>query len=136
MIRNMDKLREKGILVQGSWFNKNVLMLNETINSTMNATRVNSPGEQENSDGDSIFNIELSNLALKQDVKSSKKLMSSTYQAKSNKKELKPKGLVNKSKARVPSSKGPIKATLEIKGQPGGLHVEKAARNFSTVDEV
>ena len=75
----MDKLREKGILVQGSWFNKNVLMLNETINSTMNGTRVNSPGEQENSDGDSIFNIELSNLALKQDVKSSKKLMSSTY---------------------------------------------------------
>lgn len=79
MIRNMDKLREKGIQVQGSWFNKNVLMLNETINSTMNATRVGSPGEQENSDGDSIFNIELSNLALKQDVKSSKKLMSSTY---------------------------------------------------------
>jgi hypothetical protein len=45
MIRNMDKLREKGIQVQGSWFNKNVLMLNETINSTMNGTRVNSPGE-------------------------------------------------------------------------------------------
>lgn len=63
MIRNIDKLREKGILVQGSWFNKNVLMLNETINSTMNASRINSP--EANSDGDSIFNIELSNQALK-----------------------------------------------------------------------
>jgi hypothetical protein len=67
-------------LVQGNWLNKNVLMLNETITSTMGASRVNSPGEkEENSDGDSIFNIELSNQALKQDVKTSKKLMSSTY---------------------------------------------------------
>ena len=80
MIRNMDKLREKGILVQGSWFNKNVLMLNETINSTMNASRVASPEEREKSDGeDSIFNIELTNQALQQEVKSSKQLMSSTY---------------------------------------------------------
>lgn len=80
MIRNIDKLREQGILVQGNWLNKNVLMLNETITSTMGASRVNSPGEkEENSDGDSIFNIELSNQALKQDVKTSKKLMSSTY---------------------------------------------------------
>ena len=65
MIRNMDKLREKGIFVQGSWLNKKVLMLDETITSTMNPTRVHSPGEKENSDGDSIFNIELSNQALK-----------------------------------------------------------------------
>jgi len=109
-------------------------MLNETIKSTLNASRVNSP-ENANSDGDSIFNIELSNQALKQDVKSSKKLMSSTYQSKSSKKSIKPKGLVNKSKARPPSAKGPVKATLEIKGQPGGLHLENK-RNFSTVDEV
>lgn len=31
MIRNIDILRSKGILVQGNWLNKNVLMLNETI---------------------------------------------------------------------------------------------------------
>jgi hypothetical protein len=30
-------------------------------------------------------------------------------------------------------SKGPIKATLEIKSQPGGLHLEDT-RNFSTVE--
>ena len=31
MIRNIDILRSKGIMVQGNWLNKNVLMLNETI---------------------------------------------------------------------------------------------------------
>jgi hypothetical protein len=31
MIRNIDILRSKGILVQGNWLNKRVLMLDETI---------------------------------------------------------------------------------------------------------
>lgn len=31
MIRNIDILRGKGIMVKGNWFNKNVLMLNETV---------------------------------------------------------------------------------------------------------
>jgi hypothetical protein len=62
MIRNIDKLRAAGIFVQGSWFNKNVLMLNETINSTINPSRVASPDQDRaQSDEDSIFNIELSN---------------------------------------------------------------------------
>jgi hypothetical protein len=65
MIRNIDKLREQGVLVQEPWINKNVLMLNETINSTMDASRAQSPNTRaENSDNDSIFNIELSSKAL------------------------------------------------------------------------
>lgn len=60
MIRNIDKLRNDGIFVQGPWFNKHVLMLNETINSTLNPSRVTSP-DQAQSDNDSIFNIELTN---------------------------------------------------------------------------
>lgn len=63
MIRNIDKMREKGVLIEGPWFNKNVLMLNEAINSTMNASKVGSP-ERDASDNDSIFNIELSNQAV------------------------------------------------------------------------
>ena len=35
MIRNIDLLRSKGTQVSGSWFNKHVLMLNETINSSI-----------------------------------------------------------------------------------------------------
>ena len=31
MIRNIDILRSKGIMVKGNWFNRNVLMLNETV---------------------------------------------------------------------------------------------------------
>lgn len=136
MIRNIDKLRENGILVHNAWINRNILMLNETINSTLGASRVNSPGnKEENSDGDSIFNIELSNQALKQEVKSSKKLMSATYQTKSSKKSVVPKGLVNKQKARPPSTKGPIKATLEIKAQPGGFHLDDR-KNFNTYDDL
>jgi hypothetical protein len=45
MLRNIDKLKKDGIVVQGSWFNKNVLMLNETINSTINFSRVASPDQ-------------------------------------------------------------------------------------------
>ena len=45
MIRNIDKLRENGILVHNAWINKNILMLNETINSTLGASRVNSQGK-------------------------------------------------------------------------------------------
>jgi hypothetical protein len=33
MLRNIDKLRSSGIMVQGNWLNRDVLMLNETLNS-------------------------------------------------------------------------------------------------------
>ena len=69
MIRNIDGLRSKGIMVQGSQLNKDVLMLNETINSTINS-RAMSPNRLEDDNDnksdatdDSIFNIELSNVA-------------------------------------------------------------------------
>ena len=31
MIRNIDRLRAQGVMVSGSWLNKKVLMINETI---------------------------------------------------------------------------------------------------------
>ena len=68
MIRNIDSLRAKGIFIQGSQLNKDVLMLDETINSTINS-RAMSPASNEVKDNksdatdDSIFNIELSNIA-------------------------------------------------------------------------
>lgn len=34
MIRNIDLLRAQGVMVRGTWFNRHVLMLNETIHST------------------------------------------------------------------------------------------------------
>jgi hypothetical protein len=45
-----------------------------------------------------------------------------------------PKGLVNKQKTRPPSTKGPVKATLELKGQPGGFHLDNP-QYFSTMDD-
>ena len=33
MLRNIDKLRRSGVMVQGQWLNKEVLMLDETLNS-------------------------------------------------------------------------------------------------------
>ena len=38
MIRNIDLLRAEGVMVKGNWFNKHVLMLNETIHSTQHAS--------------------------------------------------------------------------------------------------
>lgn len=80
MIRNIDKLRSQGTMVQGAWLNKNVLMLEETITSAAQS-RMLSPKSQislakshKKEEGmDSIFNIELS------DVTKAKDLMSSTY---------------------------------------------------------
>lgn len=68
MIRNIDRLRSKGIMVQGSQLNKDVLMLQETINSTINSRKLSPDSIGENDDkseatDDSIFNIELSNIA-------------------------------------------------------------------------
>lgn len=69
MIRNIDGLRSKGIMVQGSQLNKDVLMLNETINSTINSRAMSPNSLEEDNDNksdatdDSIFNIELSNVA-------------------------------------------------------------------------
>ena len=60
--------------------------------------------------------------------------MSATYQSKASKKSVVPKGLVNKLKSRPPSTKGPIKATLEIKAQPGGFHLQNR-NNFNTFDD-
>jgi len=31
MMRNIERLRQLGVMVQGNWFNKNVLMFKETI---------------------------------------------------------------------------------------------------------
>ena len=71
MIRNIDKLRSEGTMVQGSWLNKEVLMIEETINGQQKS-RVRSPTSQvsttKNSNRkreqpcDSIFNIELSDI--------------------------------------------------------------------------
>lgn len=80
MIRNIDKLRSQGTMVQGSWLNKGVLMLDETITSAAQS-RMMSPKSQVSMEKshkkeagmDSIFNIELSN------VTKAKDLMSSTY---------------------------------------------------------
>lgn len=81
MIRNIDRLRAQGILVSGSWLNKNVLMLNEAINSTIQSKGMSpsSGGGNPRSldDADSIFNIELSKI---EKVSNAKDLMSATYQ--------------------------------------------------------
>ena len=81
MIRNIDRLRAQGILVSGSWLNKNVLMLNEAINSTIQSKGMSpsSGGGNPRSldDADSIFNIELSKI---EKVSNAKDLMSTTYQ--------------------------------------------------------
>jgi len=80
MIRNIDRLRSQGVLVSGSWLNKNVLMLNETINSTIQSKGVTPSSAGGNlrsiDDADSIFNIELSKI---EKVSNAKDLMSSTY---------------------------------------------------------
>ena len=70
MIRNIDLLRAQGVMVKGNWFNKHVLMLNETIHSTQHASIADpdSPPKEKKtkgpneSDNDSIFNIELSEM--------------------------------------------------------------------------
>jgi len=65
---------------------------------------------------------------MQNEVKSSKKLMSSTYQSKSSKsKKIVPKSAVIKSKR--PASKGPIKIEeRSIKGEPGGYHMNKNSK--------
>jgi hypothetical protein len=85
MIRNIDGLRSKGIMVQGSQLNKDVLMLDETINSTIHS-RVQSPDsidvkdDKSDATDDSIFNIELSNIAsaLGKEMNTAKQTMDST----------------------------------------------------------
>ena len=77
MIRNIDLLRANGIMVKGNWFNKHVLMLNETIHSTQfnSIQDPDSPKKDKtpkkkgpnDSDNDSIFNIELSEMPNKID---------------------------------------------------------------------
>ena len=68
MLRNIERLRGQGIMVSGAWFNKDVLMLNETIKS-----QAHSPTSGDRSglagDDDSIFNIELYNLGKVKNVK-------------------------------------------------------------------
>lgn len=34
MLRNIEKLRMQGVMVKGAWLNKEVLMMNETINQS------------------------------------------------------------------------------------------------------
>lgn len=59
--------------MHGSWLNKDVLMLNEAISSTLNKSQqsieadetANKTSIHKSDDGDSIFNIELSNVAQK-----------------------------------------------------------------------
>ena len=71
-------------MVSGTWLNRKVLMLNETIQSASQHQGGESQTFADNkSDNDSIFNIELSNIMQTSTViNQTKDLMSETYQAK------------------------------------------------------
>lgn len=53
MIRNIDIVRAKGVFVKGNWFNRNVLMLNETVQGAANQSKrdENSPGKSRYDEG-------------------------------------------------------------------------------------
>lgn len=101
MIRNIDLLRKQGVMVQGSWFNRHVLMLNETINGSAKRDLMKgsdggslntspSPKKKgEDKEDDSIFNIEFADIPGK--VESQKSLQSVTYQTKKRSDSVKPK---------------------------------------------
>lgn len=68
MMRNIERLREQGIMVSGTWLNKHVLMFKETIQRGGiggNVVKEGSEARPNNqSDNESLFNIELGDLAL------------------------------------------------------------------------
>jgi len=87
MLRNMDRLRSQGVIVQGSWLNKEILTFKEAgVHSDVHSPKSNDPfcelksGKDE---AESIFNIELSNIAasthLAGKVTNSRDLMGSAY---------------------------------------------------------
>jgi len=93
MIRNIDKLRSQGTMVMGKWLNKDVLMIEETINSAANSKLASPksqksiemrPGKSQQEAMDSIFNIELSNITKAKDLMSSSYMVSQESRMKSN----------------------------------------------------
>lgn len=71
MMRNIERLRQQGVFVSGSWFNRHVLMFKETIQShfaKVSNIQIMKEGSELRgnnfSDNDSIFNIELGDMAI------------------------------------------------------------------------
>ena len=90
MLRNIDKLRSSGVMVQGPWLNRDILMVDEAIQASKQKDgdrpevtdygSMKSPGKLDPNLEDSIFNIELNDLNITKNM-----LDSSAYQEASAK---------------------------------------------------
>ena len=138
MLRNMDRLRSQGVFVQGSWINKDILILKDT--STIHSVpRSPSSGDDHGfksaaDEGitDSFLNIELQNLAAQTHanansrITNAKDLMGPAYQQRSGKVKpgtviIKPKGLLKGRNPRAVSSKKKVEPCRyhNVKGKHG-----------------